>query len=93
MWIDRECIRITQFCERAEDRLESRMCLENVWEFILDFLRRRMDKCRIPSVHNEYHSFLEASFHVRSRADFFIWLLNFEEALTTLLRQHRTAVL
>lgn len=92
IWIDQECIRITHFCERLEDTLE-REDLEVVWEFILDFLRRRMDKCKIPRVLHELQGFLEASFNLRSRSDFCVWRLNFEEDVTRALRIHRTAVL
>jgi hypothetical protein len=92
IWIDQECIRIARFCERLDHKLGQEN-LEVVWEFILDFLRRRMSKCRIQKIHNELDQFLQTSFELRSRADFFIWALNFEEALTTLLRTYRTGVL
>ena len=93
VWIDHECRRISRFCERLDDKLCSGVCLEDAWESILHFLQRRMEKCLIPLVHAELQRFLETSFDLRSRADFMIWRLNFEEALTNLLRFHRTAVL
>lgn len=93
IWIDQERVRIARFCERLEDMLARQTCLEVVWEFILDFIRHRMDKCKITRVHNELQDFLEASFSLRSRSDFYIWTLNFEEVLTKILRIYRTGVL